>query len=119
MENRWSRRKNLLLDVAVFSSGQPLGFCRAVNIGLGGLQMDVGAMSFSADTQLDLEFRLTEADQELEFRVCAVVMHLSGNLIGVRFLKIKPDLFHTIHGQLYGSRTDRSTPTPVHYTCLH
>ena len=120
MENRWSRRKDLLLDVAVYSSGQPLGFCHAINIGLGGLQMDVGSMSFTADTQLDLEFRLSRSGQELEFRVCAAVMHLSGNLIGVRFLKVKPDLFHTIHSQLYGTHTtDRPTPSPAHYTCLH
>lgn len=120
MESRWSRRKCLLLDVAVFSHGQPVAYCKALDISLGGMQMDVGPMTFSPATHFDLEFRLTQQELAKEFRVKAVVTRCSGNVVGVNFLTVEPELFHAIHSHLYGFPDGRWIPSgAARNSCLH
>jgi len=83
MENRYSKRVPLQMDVLLFHDNIPVIHCKTNNIGTDGMFINTGSLNYPTDTILKIEFS-SESKQGAEyFSLPAMVIHQSKYGLGL------------------------------------
>lgn len=72
VEQRWSQRRDVLLDVDVLENGEIIASCQSRDVGLGGVFIQTDAHNLVADCDYELCFSLGQkemAKQKLKAKV--------------------------------------------------
>lgn len=97
MENRWSDRRELQLDVDVFRDGAKLCTCQSRDVGLGGafLDMQLGD-SLAEDENLELVFHLMSEQNPIKHNLHAKVVRVTNDGVGLKFHDFDTSVFRSL-----------------------
>lgn len=111
MEHRWSLRIPTTAKVIVYHHKIPVASCRANNIGLGGLFLEAGPMTYPRYTVLEAEFELNSKDQGCNrFRVPSRVVYSSEKGLGLMFLRSNFLLTRTVRNMFITTPHEQQEP---------
>jgi hypothetical protein len=105
MEQRWSVRKATSMPVMIYVHGSPMAACRARNVGLEGIYLEVSSPMFSPESILEVEFTLPDGEEHRLYRLPGVVKHVTDGGVGVMFLSFHAKVFRILHTVLYECRS--------------
>lgn len=100
MEQRWSRRKPLDLEVRVNSEEGTL-CTRSRDVSLEGMFLRGTAKMVEGSAMVDLEFRLGKKSTAKLYRVKAYIVRYADDGVGVMFLEFVVDTFRYFERLLY------------------
>lgn len=103
MEQRWSTRSRIALDVDVFYEGAERKGCRTRDIGLGGVFLEIGKEAPPKDAMVELTFRLGKGTETSEHKIMAKVVRVTHDGVGLMFRD-------------FDARAFRSLKELIHYT---
>ncbi|MEJ2181883.1 MAG: PilZ domain-containing protein, partial [Gammaproteobacteria bacterium] len=113
MEHRWSTRIPHSTQVTLYHKKLPVAVCTTHDIGLGGLFVTTGPLTYPLDTMLDVEIQL-DNDGELKwFRLPASVVHDSENGLGMMFLESNLEVKRSIRQIILDNACKHTSKTPV------
>jgi hypothetical protein len=101
MEQRWSLRKPVTLEVKVVYKCHPVILGRSRNIGLEGLFIETGIMILPVGSSIEVEFGLMAGTQWEEYHMPAVVVHRNRDGCGIAFHTFNGKAFRVIEQFLY------------------
>jgi len=87
MENRWSARTPLSVKVTLYHQRIPVAICTANNIGLGGVFVTTGPLTFPRNTLLDVEFKPDGRSKLSGYRMSTCVAHIANDGLGLAFME--------------------------------
>ena len=96
MEHRWSVRTPLSTQVTIYHNKLPVAVCTTKDIGLGGLFINSGPITYPVNTTLDLEFKLDSGEEFKQYRMLACVVYGSEKGLGLMFLEPNPEVIRTV-----------------------
>ncbi|WP_455196410.1 PilZ domain-containing protein [Kaarinaea lacus] len=97
MENRWSDRRELRLDVDVFRNGEKLCSCQSRDVGLGGAFLDLEpAHSFGQDDNVELVFHLLSGDRHVKHSLRARIVRVTKEGVGLKFHEFDTSVFRSL-----------------------
>lgn len=97
MENRWSDRRELRLDVEVFRNGQKICSCQSRDVGLGGAFIDMPeAESVAQDDNLELVVHLLSGQTPIKHSLRARVVRVTGDGVGLKFHEFDTSVFRSL-----------------------
>lgn len=102
MEQRWSRRKPLDLEVRVNSEEGTL-CTRSRDVSLEGMFLRGTAKMVEGSAMVDLEFRLGKKSTAKVYRVKACIVRYADDGVGVMFLEFVVDTFRYFERLLYAA----------------
>ena len=108
MEQRWSQRRQVALDVDVWHQGAILASCRTRDVGLGGVFLELGDSVPEKDLDLELVFWLGSEDQKTRHRLKARVVRLDEGGVGLAFRDFDTSSFRALQAILRQSTVVRS-----------
>ena len=108
MENRWSQRKAIKINVMLHHNGIPVAHCRCRDLGIEGVFVESGPLTYPKNTLLDLAF-LSDAN-EITTRVKVMVIHSSGSGLGLRFTNFGMDGLRAVKKVYYRDETPNISP---------
>lgn len=85
MENRWSIRKNLSLDVDILYQGQQYARCKTRDIGLGGMFIEVANSMIPRFGKVELHVQVDQEGIRAPHKFVASVVHTTNNGMGLMF----------------------------------
>lgn len=104
MERRKFARLSVNMDVALISDHLPTAKGRTINIGPGGMFVQMIPLGYSCDTEIEIEFSTSNgADSERTYRMPATIIYTSAKGLGLRFLESETSdyqISHTLLGLL-------------------
>jgi hypothetical protein len=100
MEHRWSARLPTTTKVTIYHNRIPVVLCRANDIGMGGMFVETGPLSYPRNTTLEVEFELDTKLESKLFHVRACVVYGSEDGLGLVFLDSNSVLTRTIRQML-------------------
>ena len=103
MEQRWSTRSRIALDVDLIYEGAERKGCRTRDIGLGGVFLEINREAPPKDSTVELTFRIGRGADAAEHRIMAKVVRVSHDGIGLMFRD-------------FDARAFRSLKELIHYT---
>ncbi len=103
MEQRWSTRSRIALDVDLIFEGTERKGCRTRDIGLGGVFLEINKEAPSKDSMVELTFRLGKGAESAEHKIMAKVVRVSHDGVGLMFRD-------------FDARAFRSLKELIHYT---
>lgn len=106
-EQRWSERKPLVLEVAIYHHGLLALTCRTRNIGLEGLFVELAGQRFAAHTAVEVGLPWNRAGREWQ-RIPALVVHNVPDGMGLMFCSFDHRLFQAIEHLVYTLPTDNT-----------
>ena len=83
MENRYSRRVPLQMDVLLFHNNIPVIHCKTNNIGTDGMFINTGSLNYPTDTILKIEFSAESKQGSEYFSLPVMVVHQSKSGLGL------------------------------------
>ena len=83
MENRYSKRVPIVMDVLLFHNNIPVIHCKTNNIGTDGMFINTDSLNYPTDTILKIEFSKTEKQPTEYFSLPAMVVHQSKSGLGL------------------------------------
>lgn len=95
MEQRWSQRRKVALDVDVWHQGAMVLSCRARDVGLGGVYLE-GAQTLPNDADLDLVFWLDGSEHKTRHRLKARVVRQAKDGFGLSFRDFDTSSFRAL-----------------------
>ncbi|MCI0507633.1 MAG: PilZ domain-containing protein [Gammaproteobacteria bacterium] len=97
MENRWSDRRELRLDVDVFRNGEKQCSCRSRDVGLGGAFLDLEpAHSMGQDDTVELVFHLFTGEREVKHSLRARIVRITQEGVGLKFHEFDTSVFRSL-----------------------
>jgi hypothetical protein len=102
MENRWSDRRELRLDVEVFREGTKICSCQSKDIGLGGAFLDFESAqslpqdAFGVDSNIDIVFHLISEQAPIKHNLHARIVRITENGIGLKFHEFDTGVFRSL-----------------------
>lgn len=86
MEQRWSQRRKVALDVDIWRQGSALASSRTRDVGLGGVFLEVeGGRVLEKNTEVDLFFLLEAGDHVTRHKLKARVVRITVEGFGLMF----------------------------------
>lgn len=110
MEHRWSARVPTTTKVIVFHNKIPVALCRTNVIGLGGMFIETGPITYSRNTKLEVEFELATDNGTRLFHLSVCVVRGLAEGMGLMFLDSNSELTQTIRKMLING-ISHSTPS--------
>jgi hypothetical protein len=101
MEQRWSLRKPVTLEVQVSHKCHPMVRGRARNIGLEGLFIETGIVIPPVGSCIEVKFALMSGAVWVQICMPAVVIHRTGDGCGILFQAFNRKAFCLIERLLY------------------
>jgi hypothetical protein len=101
MEQRWSLRKPVTIEVQVSHKCHPVIRGRSMNISLEGMYIQTGIVILPIGSFIDVEFALMTGEGWEQIRMPAVVVHRTGNGCGIVFHAFNRNVFRSIERMLY------------------
>ena len=97
MENRWSDRRDLRLDVDVFRNGEKICSCQSRDVGLGGTFLDLNpAHSMGQDDNVELVFHLMSGQAPIKHSLHARVVRVTRDGVGLKFHEFDTGVFRSL-----------------------
>lgn len=97
MENRWSDRRELRLDVDVFRNGEKICSCQSRDVGLGGAFLDMQqAHSMGQDDSVELVFHLLSGQAPIKHSLRARVVRIAKDGVGLKFHEFDTSVFRSL-----------------------
>ncbi len=96
MEQRWSQRRPVVLEVDVWHHGDVLGSCRTRDVGLGGVFLELSEGKPQKHMDVDLVFRLRGAEQYTKHRLRARVVRVNDDGVGLMFRDFDTSSFRAL-----------------------
>ena len=102
MENRWSDRRELRLDVEVFRDGTKICSCQSKDVGLGGAFLDLESTHSSdqealgRDENIELVFHLISGQTPVKHNLHARIVRITDNGIGLKFHEFDTGVFRSL-----------------------
>ncbi len=97
MENRWSDRRELRLDVDVFRDGEKLCSCQSRDVGLGGAFLDLDPNHpVGQDDNVDLVFHLATGEGPVKHSLRARIVRITEDGIGLKFHEFDTSVFRSL-----------------------
>ncbi|MGD8568651.1 MAG: PilZ domain-containing protein [Gammaproteobacteria bacterium] len=112
MEHRWSARIPIATRVTLYRNKMPVAVCAATDIGLGGMFVATGPLTYSKDTTLEVDIKLDTEQGPTRFRLPACVVYHSQTGVGLMFLESDNEVSRTIR-RLLQNRPSSQEPTPL------
>lgn len=100
-EHRWSVRKPMVVDVGLNQQGSMKNRYRSRNLSMEGVFVESGADAWPVNTLLELELPLYGQLRQTRHRVPVVVVHRTGEGMGLMFCVFDQALFKTVEYLLY------------------
>ena len=108
MENRWSDRRELRLDVDVFRNGQKICSCQSRDVGLGGAFLDMEqAESVAQDDNLELVVHLLSGQTPIKHSLRARVVRVTDQGVGLKFHEFDTSVFRSLQEIMSYKTTDQ------------
>ncbi len=85
MENRWSIRKPVSLEVELYYQGKPCACCKTRDIGLGGMFLELRDSTIPRYGKVELDVEVECGGVRRQHRFTATVVHSSDQGLGVMF----------------------------------
>jgi len=97
IEQRWSQRRGLSLDIEVFEHGTFLSMAKSQNVGLGGvfIELDDGVSKLMQDQELILYFSLGN-EGSTKYKLKAKVVRVSPKGTGLMFKDFDTNSFRAL-----------------------
>ena len=97
MENRWSDRRELQLDVDVFRDGAKVCSCQSRDVGLGGAFLDMQSSEpLAEDENLELVFHLMSEKNPIKHNLHAKVVRVTNDGVGLKFHDFDTSVFRSL-----------------------
>ena len=97
MENRWSDRRELQLDVDVFRDGAKVCSCQSRDVGLGGAFLDMQSNEpLAEDENLELVFHLMSEKNPVKHNLHAKVVRVTNDGVGLKFHDFDTSVFRSL-----------------------
>ena len=99
MENRWSDRRDLDLNVDVIQVNEKLLLCRCKDIGLGGTfieNIDEGSSDIAVNSDVELVFHIDNGNLDAKYYLHAKVIRVSESGIGLKFHGFDTSVFRSL-----------------------
>lgn len=97
MENRWSDRRELQLDVDVFRDGAKVCSCQSRDVGLGGAFLDMQSSEpLAEDENLELVFHLMSETNPIKHNLHAKVVRVTNDGVGLKFHDFDTSVFRSL-----------------------
>lgn len=97
MENRWSDRRELQLDVEVFRDGTKICSCQSRDVGLGGAFLNLeSSNAFGEDDNIELVFHLISGQSPIKHNLHARVVRITNDGVGLKFHDFDTGVFRTL-----------------------
>ena len=97
MENRWSDRRELQLEVEVFRDGAKICSCQSRDVGLGGAFLDLkSGESLNQDENIDLVFHLLSDHSPIKHNLHARVVRIADDGVGLKFHDFDTGVFRSL-----------------------
>ena len=85
MEQRWSTRTPVKLDVDMAYDDKELEDCSTRDIGMGGVFLEAGSSLPSVDTMVELVFKVGPSDKRTKHKIKAKVVRVADDGVGLMF----------------------------------
>ena len=97
MENRWSDRRELQLDVEVFRDGTKVCSCQSKDVGLGGAFLDMQSCeSLNEDENIELVFHLMTEHSPIKHNLHAKVVRITDSGVGLKYHEFDTSVFRSL-----------------------
>ena len=97
MENRWSDRRELQLDVDVYREGEKVCTCQSRDVGLGGAFLELETShSLNEDENLELVFHLISGQNPIKHNMHARVVRITDKGVGLKFHEFDTGVFRSL-----------------------
>ena len=96
MEHRWSVRVPFTTQVILHHNGLPVAVCKSSDIGLGGLFIKTGPLTYPRNSVLHIEIELNTELGPKRFRLRTSVVFSSESGMGLMFLESNSAVSRTI-----------------------
>ena len=98
MENRWSDRRDLKLEVDMFLDDEHMLSCQSRNVGLGGAYLNMTSTDdVVKDSNVRLVFHLSDGIEETKHALSARVVRIVDGGVGLKFNEFDTGVFRTLH----------------------
>ena len=96
MEQRWSPRTRVNLDVDLLIKGKEVGGCRTRDIGMGGAFVEVNS-AFQADKAIvELIFKLGSGKHLSRHKIKAIIVRVAEDGVGLMFRDFDASAFRSL-----------------------
>lgn len=96
MEQRWSVRAPFVTQVILHHNALPVAVCKSSDIGLGGLFIQAGPLTYPRDSVLHIDIELDTELGPKRFLLETAVVFNSGAGMGLMFLESHSEISRTI-----------------------
>ena len=96
IERRWAKRTPVSLDVEVICQGKGAAACKALDIGLGGVFLEMGRDEVLPDSNVELMFLLGASSQRIKHKIKARVVRTSAQGMGLMFRDFDATAFRSL-----------------------
>ena len=100
VEHRYSARKTMRLPVEIFHHKRSIGFFKTRDISPQGAFIDAGQIYLFCNDFVHINFMIRDVFTTQEYKLKALVRHLSKHGIGVMFTDDLPEFFRVLQGLL-------------------
>jgi len=106
IEQRWSQRRTVSLDVDVFNGENLVANCRTRDVGLGGVFLEVADATLDTDDEVDLFFTLGGKKQVFRYKLKAKVVRMMSEGVGLMFKDFDTNSFRSLQEIMRYSATN-------------
>ena len=96
MEQRWSPRTRVNLDVDLLIKGKELGGCRTRDIGMGGAFVEVNGDVHVEKSIVELIFKLGSGNQFSSHKIKAIIVRVAEDGVGLMFRDFDASAFRSL-----------------------
>ncbi len=96
MEQRWSPRTRVNLDVDLLIKGKEIGGCRTRDIGMGGAFVEVSNDFETEKAIVELVFKLGSGNQFTKHKIKAIIVRVVDDGIGLMFRDFDASAFRSL-----------------------
>lgn len=96
MEQRWSPRTRVNLEVDLLVKGKEVGGCRTRDIGMGGAFVEVSEDFHAEKAIVELIFKLGSGDHYSNHRIKAIIVRVANDGVGLMFRDFDASAFRSL-----------------------
>jgi hypothetical protein len=98
MDNRWSNRKDLDINVDIYYHGDKLATGRSRDVGLGGAYLDSLSINQNLiiDSHVELIFHLIEGNSDVKYALHARIVRIDKDGVGLKFRDFDTGVFRSL-----------------------
>jgi len=106
MEHRWRTRIPLSTRVTLYRNNKPIAKCMTKDIGIGGVFLESGSLSYVKNTILTVQLTLETEEGPEQFRLLVCIRHSTDTGVGLMFLADENNFSHHIRQLVLNGVTD-------------